>query len=529
MSRARDCLFLLGFVVAVALSLPAASQTLYYDDMVYVGDVGNGKPHGKGRMDYTNGESYTGEFFLGTFKGQGTYTWPGGQRYEGQWLQGKYHGQGRLVLADGTEYQGGWAEGLKNGDGTFRWPDGSKYSGAWLKDKRHGDGTQTKADGPIFRGQWINDTLTGKGSYRGADGSEYRGSFTGGNKNGQGVYVWPSGQRYEGGWLNNKYHGHGELIYANGDRYEGDWVNGKEGGQGKLSFFDGREYEGAFRDGRFHGLGVYAWSDGAKFEGQFRSGKRDGPGIFFEAGGAIWCQFYKNGDVSFESIASGAADFSGCEALLNAKLGGGIRQEESGTKNFSIPYRPKLGNGGARSSSASVDRVRDSSKNSHSVPSAIWLFAFFVVLAGTYLLMKPQQLSSITEEAPSPSQSRTSPSSQEIEPNTGAEIGISPASPGQEDSRIQKPIKADLALEPSDNVVKDAPARFRWLSLEGFARVIAIIPPSTLIGTATYTLPNGHGFGFDDVVATATGSLWLAWVLWPFATTYLLWRWRFRS
>ena len=54
-SRRRDLLFFLVLVVGVAFAPPAASQTLYYDDMVYDGDVANGKPHSKGRLAAVDG------------------------------------------------------------------------------------------------------------------------------------------------------------------------------------------------------------------------------------------------------------------------------------------------------------------------------------------------------------------------------------------------------------------------------------------------------------------------------------------
>ena len=41
---------------------PAAAETLYYDHAVYMGDVVNGKPHGRGSMDFASGQKYAGEW-----------------------------------------------------------------------------------------------------------------------------------------------------------------------------------------------------------------------------------------------------------------------------------------------------------------------------------------------------------------------------------------------------------------------------------------------------------------------------------
>ncbi len=70
--------------ICMMASLPPVAETLYYDDMVYTGDVAKGKPHGQGTMEYTSGQIYVGEYFLGTKKGKGTFTWPDEQKYVGE-------------------------------------------------------------------------------------------------------------------------------------------------------------------------------------------------------------------------------------------------------------------------------------------------------------------------------------------------------------------------------------------------------------------------------------------------------------
>tara|TARA_Y100001970_G_scaffold289298_1_gene419216 strand:- start:967 stop:1638 length:672 start_codon:yes stop_codon:yes gene_type:complete len=78
----------------------------------YEGEVKNGKPHGKGTMQYNNefetlyeGEWVDGDRTKGTeIKGQGVY-------YQGEYLNDKPHGQGR-IYENGTCWEGEYVEGI---------------------------------------------------------------------------------------------------------------------------------------------------------------------------------------------------------------------------------------------------------------------------------------------------------------------------------------------------------------------------------------------------------------------------------
>ena len=65
----------------------------------------NGKAHGHGVMDYSNGD-----------------------KYEGDWKDNKIHGKGKLTCAGGGVYEGYWKDGKKGKGKTTFWKDGMRYA-----------------------------------------------------------------------------------------------------------------------------------------------------------------------------------------------------------------------------------------------------------------------------------------------------------------------------------------------------------------------------------------------------------------
>ncbi len=92
----------------------------------YVGDLEDGKPHGKGSITYENGDIYDGEWKEGLKEGKGTLTSPDGGKYEGEWKNDKMEGQGTYIWPNGKKYEGEWKDGKKDGEGTILFKDGSK-------------------------------------------------------------------------------------------------------------------------------------------------------------------------------------------------------------------------------------------------------------------------------------------------------------------------------------------------------------------------------------------------------------------
>lgn len=143
-----------GLVTGAHLGHPAIMYT-GGDGATYIGDLKEGKRHGRGTLTYTTGRTYTGEWKEGKRHGQGTLTYSSGIMYTGEWKDGKRHGQGTTdVDAKGRTYTGGWRDGFRHGRGIETLANGCAYTGEWVGGKRHGQGTLTYSNGRIRTGEW---------------------------------------------------------------------------------------------------------------------------------------------------------------------------------------------------------------------------------------------------------------------------------------------------------------------------------------------------------------------------------------
>ena len=79
-------------------------------NLIYKGQVENGKPNGQGTLNLPNGEKYVGEWKNGRPHGKGTGTLPDGRKYVGEYKDGKRNGQGTLTFPGGSTF----SEGMKN-------------------------------------------------------------------------------------------------------------------------------------------------------------------------------------------------------------------------------------------------------------------------------------------------------------------------------------------------------------------------------------------------------------------------------
>ena len=76
---------------------------VYKNGDYYIGQILEGKKHGKGILYYKNGNiKYDGDFISDKFEGDGKYIYENGEYYIGQWLDGKKHGKGILFYRDGN-------------------------------------------------------------------------------------------------------------------------------------------------------------------------------------------------------------------------------------------------------------------------------------------------------------------------------------------------------------------------------------------------------------------------------------------
>ncbi|CAB1099644.1 unnamed protein product [Ectocarpus sp. CCAP 1310/34] len=181
----------------------------------YTGEVRLWRPHGKGRMVYSDSTVYEGEF-----------------------RHGRRHGEGSMT-GGGSHYAGQWTGGRRDGVGTMTYPDGSRYEGNWANDERNGQGTYCYASGAVYEGSWKEGKMHGKGRYTGASGSCYDGMYRRGVRS-----------------------GHAKMEYSGGQTYEGEWADGVRSGFGTYTLADGTVFEGTFKQDKRHGAGTLRRADG---------------------------------------------------------------------------------------------------------------------------------------------------------------------------------------------------------------------------------------------------------------------------
>jgi hypothetical protein len=179
-----------------------------YSDGIYEGNWKGGRKHGKGKMNYSNGDIYVGEWNNDQINGIGMMDYSNGRIYQGNWLDGQKNGKGKMNYANGDIYLGELKDNLREGIGVFLETNGSVYNGQWKDNMREGIGKQVVPNSYIYEGQWKDGFM-----------------------NGIGRYTYPNGNYYEGLWKNNKKHGKLMRYYMGAYGYiEGEYINDyKEG------------------------------------------------------------------------------------------------------------------------------------------------------------------------------------------------------------------------------------------------------------------------------------------------------------
>lgn len=91
--------------------------------------------------------------------GKGIYMMCNGQsKYEGEFRNDMPHGKGKLDYENGDKYFGGFKEGKKDGTGEFTYSQTrDRYDGDFRKDQRNGFGKMTYSNGDIYEGEWLCD------------------------------------------------------------------------------------------------------------------------------------------------------------------------------------------------------------------------------------------------------------------------------------------------------------------------------------------------------------------------------------
>jgi hypothetical protein len=146
----------------------------------WTGECVAGRVHGKGTIDYENGNLFRGSFENGKENGEGTFYSAGGDRYKGGFRDGKEDGLGTIDFVSGDKFVGQFKGGKMNGRGTYYWDNGNQHEGEYKDDMRHGQGKFIWADGRQYDGEYRNDKRNGYSVYTRPDGSRYEGSFRNG-------------------------------------------------------------------------------------------------------------------------------------------------------------------------------------------------------------------------------------------------------------------------------------------------------------------------------------------------------------
>lgn len=133
-------------------------------DLFYKGESLNRLPHGKGVLNFPDGEKYVGEFKTGQIYGYGKLTWPDGAYYEGRFVNGLRHGHGKDVPSLGGRYIGDFKNDMFNGWGTLTYRNGSVYVGEFKDGFPHGDGRLETKDSRTYNGKWRNGKMNGQGT-----------------------------------------------------------------------------------------------------------------------------------------------------------------------------------------------------------------------------------------------------------------------------------------------------------------------------------------------------------------------------
>ncbi|XP_020289655.1 alsin-like, partial [Pseudomyrmex gracilis] len=222
-----------------------------FKDATYTGRWLNGKPHGSGKLEWSDGRSYVGQFHKGIIHGTGKMEIPTQGVYEGQWKDGQQNGYGTMKYANGDFYEGYFKDGLPHGhgvkkEGHFMASVASVYIGEWAGGVKQGYGI-------------MDDIMTGE---------KYLGSWSNGMKHGNGLIVTLDGIYYEGAFTQDVLTGHGVMVFEDGTHYEGEFKSaGIFCGKGILTFRSGDRLEGNMNG---------AWNEGVKVIATLHINKANG-------------------------------------------------------------------------------------------------------------------------------------------------------------------------------------------------------------------------------------------------------------
>jgi len=268
--------------------------------------------HGRGLMEYLNGEKYDGEWKMNQRHGHGVMTYKNGDVYTGNWENDKKNGSGNIIYHNGEKIIVNWKDDSVFGKGTKYYVNGDKYLGNfWLNGMRNGEGTYFYKNGDQFIGNWFNDLKNGNGKiifdnkynatgvwlsdkivgtlffegekyeYNTIDTSlgVYDGLFKNDIINGFGRLYFHNGSIYKGLWVNGEQEGNGNFLNKEGDIFDGEFNKGNFV-NGKLTRKNGDIYIGRFNNYEPLGTIEVEYKNGDKFKGEIKNWKKNIFGVF---------------------------------------------------------------------------------------------------------------------------------------------------------------------------------------------------------------------------------------------------------
>ena len=92
--------------------------TKYTNEIIYEGDLINGKCDGNGKYVFKTGDFYIGQFKNGLREGKGTQYYKNEKiQYKGNWKNDMRNGSGKYYYENGDYFIGFWKDNIKIGKG----------------------------------------------------------------------------------------------------------------------------------------------------------------------------------------------------------------------------------------------------------------------------------------------------------------------------------------------------------------------------------------------------------------------------
>lgn len=174
-------------------------KIVHPDRSRYIGEVKYDLKHGFGIYELIDGSSYEGYFSGDVPNGEGKLVnKQEGVTYKGTFFLNKRHGKGRLEWENGDFYSGQWVNDLMHGEGTFHKNGCYIYKGDYVKGIREGTGNEKNlVEGWSYNGQWKDGFFEGKGVFTDPSDCKYIGEFRKGLKKGSFRVKPVEGEEYD--------------------------------------------------------------------------------------------------------------------------------------------------------------------------------------------------------------------------------------------------------------------------------------------------------------------------------------------